>query len=523
MKVSGLWTSLLELENAQACDIYYSGDSERDPSRKLRFGESVTLVRGDNGCGKTILAELVSLIGHVSILSIKPPGTTPGQPIATIEIKLSPNDIAFLTLLRDFLSGAPKGMFSMGDRRWLLSQRAEERLRRAYRGLMPPAEMPHPGEPIFVEFWRKQKPAHATAAGAHKGSTGPGRASEDRKDLKEILAHDKLLRECLEFRAAHECGRDCAIALQALIAWNRPELAGDDSEDGPWHPTPRFILSQSPLSQGAHPNPDLPADYDELHFPGPVGYVNTDMYDFGSGIDIRESPKELRRRMSRTLIDRLQIVDDIGDFDSLPISETLEAIEETYSVMREGRIRAGWTRLFGKSHPMKTGTARSRDGELHWTQDEFYEFVSSGENQAFFLLSYLENLHWRDSVLVLDEPEIHLSLTAASRLMDIILEIVERRRTQVIIVTHLPHLYRKRVDDGEHQLAYLVRRGGNDRDVQIMEGAAALKQASIDSHLQVLAVVNDLRAAETPGILWLDAIRDWWRSRKAGKSPDSDG
>jgi hypothetical protein len=308
-------------------------------------------------------------------------------------------------------------------------------------------------------------------------------------------------------------------------------LMGADAENGPWHPSPRFLLSQAERTHGEALNPDRPGDYDQIHFPGTVGYVNTDMYDFGAGLDIRESPKELRERMSKTLVDRLQIVGSIGEVEKLPISDMLRAVDDQkYPIMRQKEVREGWEDLFGDEHEFKTGAVKSADGELRWSRDDdFCEFISSGENQAFFLLSYLENLHWRGSILILDEPEIHLSLAAASRLMNRILDTASRRRTQVIIVTHLPHLYRSQVarsydwqtleETGSYQLAYLVKKGGSENRVSILEEAAALRQASIDSHLEALAVVNDLRATETPGIFLIrDAIRTWWLARQKRKA-----
>lgn len=504
MRVLGLWTSVLTLTNPEAARNGYLGPEEINPAAKLRFDRNVTIIRGDNGSGKTILAELVSLLGHANILQAPAREEIQGQPLATLEIEFSENDRRFLEALFAFLEKPGENVFCLGDMRWALDTAFSGWFRDAFRDIDLKAQLPEPGAVAYAEFRLAQPAPAADRSKDHYPCIG------DNVDLKKILADDRLLSKNVRFRAYDTNRGDLSDVIRALIAWNRPSLIGEDAEIGPWRPTPRYLLSQVEYGDGAMSRSDVGTTLTAPHFPGPVGYVNTDMYDFGSGIDIRESPKELRHHMTRTLIDRLQVVDEIGPFSSLPISANIENTPPPYPVMRRTRLRDGWTRLFTEDHPLKTDATQWRWGELHWSKDDDRsEFISSGENQAFFLLTYLENLHWTGSTLILDEPEIHLSLTAATALMTRIFEICAERDTQVIIITHLPMLYHYQFPEGSYRLSYLRRT--SDKQVRILEGAAALKIASKQSHLQARAVLDDLRIVAVPGIFGF--FPDWWRRR----------
>jgi hypothetical protein len=504
MQIDRVWTSLLDIRNRTARDPEYAGETHRDPAAAIRLAPHVTLIRGDNGSGKTVVAEVVSLVGHLSILSEKPVSERQGTPFATVQLRLSDSDIAFLAWLKTFKASPSAGSVTLGERQWNLSRDAERQFRSAFSDFEVDFEIPTANEAIFLEFWRKV----------------PSRADRERDqsqrsshfDIKRLLASDHLLAEHVAFRASSHNHRSLAGAIQHLIAWSRPRLTGKKSESGPWTLSPRFILSQMSRVKGEPLNPDLADHLEGVYPPGPIGYINTDMYDFGAGLDIRESPKELREHMTRTLVDRLQVVDNIRDASRPAPSNRIKNSGDEFPIMRLPQVQAGWEHLFGDNHELKTQKAYSRNGDLHWCEEEYLqEFVSSGENQAFFLLCYLENLHWNGSILVLDEPEIHLSIRAASRLISKIIEYAHKRQTQIIIVTHLPHLYYSAaVGNYEYDLIYLKRIGGAAKQVNVLEGSEAFKAASMDSHIEAHNVVEDLRSDDSPDILfWKDGFKRW--------------
>ena len=64
--------------------------------------------------------------------------------------------------------------------------------------------------------------------------------------------------------------------------------------------------------------------------------------------------------------------------------------------------------------------------------------VSSGENQLLFLLALIEGYRAHGSLLILDEPELHLSLKASYRLLSSLREFSKSHETQMLIITHMP-------------------------------------------------------------------------------------
>lgn len=514
----------------------------------IYFGPGVNIIRGENGCGKTKVAELVSLLGHLSIIRsfVRTPKHR-GACFAKLEVVLAEQDVLAIAALRAFLGDKRKAgsgetvSFLLRDQVVNLSSENAALVREVMAGLKAFKGDVQVGESIFVEFQRLSVRTDGTRG--------------HRVDLKEILAQDALLSQHLEFCAYNDRLGDCAALMQALISWNRPRQTGTYTEEGEekpvWSLTPRFILasegfdpvsraeeivSQKRMAQAealerGEPQQQKPSVDEEtvvFPLPGVVGYVNTDMYDFGAGIDIRESPKELREKMSETLVDRLQIVGNLGNSLTAPLKPVVKSMSNShFDLNRKKEVSDCWAHVFGKSHPMRTGSARTDGlGEIHWCSDDgVAEFISSGENQAFFLLAYLQNLHPPGSILIIDEPEIHLSIKAASALMKEILRICCERKTQVIIITHLPHLYRKHVranfdwdsfddDRQNYRLLYLQRAGER---IEILDGLRALEQASRDSHLDVLELVENLQVLDDhPGTKIRNAWRFWENIRPLG-------
>lgn len=500
MKISQVWTSLINISSGQSSAIDDRAPSHRRSNTAVRLNEYVTLIRGDNGTGKTIIAEVMSLLGHASILGRKPLSIERGIPLATLEVSLSKNDVEFLELLNAFVQSTSGMPFVVGGVEWALSRENAQMIKSVFRSLGPLDAIPQADTKVLVEFWKVSP-------------STPDIPAEDRFDLKKILANDHLLRRHLELRCVGSNGEDFCTALQWLVAWNRPTLLGAKPEEGPWSVTPRFVLSQSVST------PSQSNDLANVHPPGPVGYLNTDMYDFGAGIDIRESPKELRSHMTTTLVDRLQVVDQIGVIETGLVSDSISLSGQKYPVMNLAMIEEGWARLFGTedegfadAQPLKTSHVQSLNGRLTWCEsDNFQEFVSSGENQAFFLLCYLATLHRTDSILILDEPELHLSIRAASRMVKEIVRLAHDRGSQIVIVTHLPHLYYQvAVDEDKYDLIYMQRKKGGDEFVRILEGEAAFQAASQDSHIQVDNLVQNLRSEPAPSIyFWLTPIKQF--------------
>jgi energy-coupling factor transporter ATP-binding protein EcfA2 len=443
MKIESLSTTLFKIINCSTAGAKGTVTPNINLSSSISFDKNVTLIRGNNGAGKTVIAEALSLLGHASIIRSDSSRELGGTPFVTISLSFSDDEVKFLNLLKIYINDPCARSLIIGGYRFSFDELGDSLIRKAYEDLGDLNQVPMPDSTFRVEFWK----------------------TEEDFDLKTILASDSELVKHLRIRAFANGSEDFSIALRWLIAWNRPRLTGSRSEDGPWTQTPRYILDQSKVNLEAL-NGDSP--YPE-HPPGPVGYFNTDMYDFGAGLDIRESPKEMRSHMTKVLVDRLQLLSGIGNVEGGLISEKIVSKGQTYPIREIGAIQRKWAKLFDDpfdkdrpSQPLKIIDVKSQAQELIWgekttTQD----FMSSGENQAFFALCYVANFQTSGSFLVFDEPELHLSIKAASTLIQDIVSIAHLNNTQVVIVTHLPHLfYQAKVSADKYKLLYLARISG---------------------------------------------------------------
>ena len=145
------------------------------------------------------------------------------------------------------------------------------------------------------------------------------------------------------------------------------------------------------------------------------------------------------------------------------------------------------------------------------------EFVSSGENQALFVLAMLCNMATAGSCVLIDEPELHLTFFAGTRLMDRIRSLSERegRRFQVIVVTHLPHLYRGSVappcaDPKDWQaenvnFVYLNRKDGGG--VEPLYGLLGVAAAARSSHDDAAAAGRGVEVGKEVSIwFWVPSV-----------------
>ncbi|MCI0561758.1 MAG: ABC transporter ATP-binding protein, partial [Nitrososphaera sp.] len=75
------------------------------------------------------------------------------------------------------------------------------------------------------------------------------------------------------------------------------------------------------------------------------------------------------------------------------------------------------------------------------------EFLSSGENQTLSLGLVFGALQPKHSIIMLDEPDLHLSLPAGVRMYNEIFKRALLDNIQVIIVSHLPFVFRNALHD----------------------------------------------------------------------------
>lgn len=162
-----------------------------------------------------------------------------------------------------------------------------------------------------------------------------------------------------------------------------------------------------------------------------VCYFNTDMYHYGLGLDIRESPKHLSEELSRLVKDRLRIVNKVNgelyNFNSL---------QEFWSSIYKSDEGEELNSIKFKEPEMDIAEIRIKDSDK-----QERKFLSSGENQTLSLGIVFGALKPNHSIIMLDEPELHLSLPAALNMYNEIYRKCFCDNIQVITVSHLPFVF----------------------------------------------------------------------------------
>lgn len=177
-----------------------------------------------------------------------------------------------------------------------------------------------------------------------------------------------------------------------------------------------------------------------------VSYINTDLNDFGRKNDVRESVKDIFSDFGQEIVGRLalpfdggaskgefrfkadlnQILDEvIKDYTRVPYfgasSETqpLFNITELYCALCAGDQYV--VRLFAQRH-----------GE----ESKPLDHMSAGENECFFIFMLLLGLPIQNSIILLDEPDLHLTTYAKETFYRNLFKIMQDKQCQVIISTH---------------------------------------------------------------------------------------
>ncbi len=168
--------------------------------------------------------------------------------------------------------------------------------------------------------------------------------------------------------------------------------------------------------------------------PGLVTYINTDLYERGIGCDLRESPKNLSSELSEVIDDRFHLF--------LP---TINPLEKT--LIFKDEINKYWKEIIANDSIIETisleesaskgirgkiiikHTGKNNNGRVR-------EFLSSGENQVLFFLIMLVSLSAKDSIIIADEPELHLGFEIKRNFFDWLINFCITNNNQIFIVTH---------------------------------------------------------------------------------------
>lgn len=447
---------------------------------EFSLSRGVNIIRGDNGIGKTTILECASLLGHVGVMNLT-------DEIDALSIELCvcfhESDIKFLNSI---------SQYSCSD-----GTKSSQSGMNALLGLLT-------SQNISTDFEGINHKSSYSLKFKLKGI--------DLNEVKDALSCDAKIRDSI----CVYCSDGKVInAIKALNLWSRPVCEGTEDHVGPWKMTPRTIEKRNEESF--------------LDGCGSTFYINTDMYEFGSGLDVRESPKELKDHLATVMIRRLQLltpgISTITQ-DELYL-DTAISVDSSWQIDNFEKIVSGWKSIFeSKSdindgdlkHPLEYCIATrlvDSDSRVDKFKTKFRwaigiagrpsaQFVSSGENQAIFILAMLCNYAAKGSCVIIDEPELHLSFTAGSRLVNYIIDKYgsDENQCQFIMVTHLPHLYRDRILDLKSKqpamllpprnvhFIYLKRMSA---EVVVLDGMAAADAAAESSHEDVVTLSYGLQ------------------------------
>lgn len=420
----------------------------------IQFARGLNVIRGANGSGKTTLLEVCALLGHAPVLKFRQ-DETPDK-YAKLRVSLSSSEAAWLNQLAISVRKALRGDSDGGSREEtaVFVKFVSEEVKR----LWPSAETdrtllcfashvskdkpytitfsPVPGagsepRPEAIEEFRssmekERSTAFKALADPEEGQTG--QTWEDRliaaedmisaqrildilsspraPSLKECLASEQLLSAFWSITWTKKEEIFDALALKALVHFSRP------------HPNPLNTPRRSYIEKRGIP----PVGF--------VSYFNTDMYEFGIGLDIRESPKDFTKNFT-DMLRRLYVPhDNIEGGRSIgsggEFSELFARIiknKEIASICLDDR---GQPKLLNSSGN-RVRTIASDGAPL-----------SSGENQVFFLALVLVTLNPENSILLLDEADLHLAVPSVDLLIEELRNVAATKKCQIIMITHMP-------------------------------------------------------------------------------------
>ncbi|MCU1264385.1 MAG: hypothetical protein JWM21_703 [Acidobacteria bacterium] len=385
---------------------------------ELNFDEEteVTLLYGNNGVGKTTILEAISLIGHLSSMRrIAVPDAL--KKVAESKYERNslflerhnaqtnlPTESNAFDILKTNLAG------SQNLESWFADFR-EPGAAAIYYEIKP--ERPLLSDTICFYIYFKQSPHSITQALSKKSS--------DDMEMNDLFAVVFSGSRDPDNAGSHCKDIDWLIEHFYKNTSHYVKVDGDDAGD-------TSLISKKPPIEDAH---------------SIVSYINTDLNDFGRKNDVRESVKDILSDFGPEMLGRLALPFDGGDSggefhfkDDLNILLSEVIKDYTRVPQSEEQPLFKMTEIYcarpSPSAPYEVSLKAQRFGE----GPERLDHMSAGENECFFIFMLLLGLPIGSSIVLLDEPDLHLTTYAKESFYKHVFKILQDKKCQVIISTH---------------------------------------------------------------------------------------
>jgi hypothetical protein len=165
------------------------------------------------------------------------------------------------------------------------------------------------------------------------------------------------------------------------------------------------------------------------------------MYERGIGLDDRESPKRLTTELAELVLYRYHLGHNEGNF---------------VRVVNFNEIQNFWNTIFCEKDVSKLDSITFTETDNNWiAKVEVYDgqfkttrtFISSGENQVLALGLVCGALLPKNSLILLDEGDLHLSVSAGKLLYEELYNQAIDNDLQIIMVSHLSYLFPNNLHD----------------------------------------------------------------------------
>jgi energy-coupling factor transporter ATP-binding protein EcfA2 len=211
----------------------------------------------------------------------------------------------------------------------------------------------------------------------------------------------------------------------------------------------------------------------------PVGfafYLNTDLNDFGRMRDVRESVKDIDSDFVQEWINRFRIRFNkrahIGCLEFEHKSDLEMMMNRIISKHSPFTFWRGVREFLSILLPIPMTSAPDkllfaltecciRDGKVileamreGYKKPTRLDYLSAGENECFFIFLYLLGTDIRNSICLLDEPDLHLAQFSKRPFFEILFALLREKNCQLIISTHSGFAY----TSTDHIERFLIRR-----------------------------------------------------------------